>query len=168
MKKYDELEQFIRRHYAALHAAALKLVKSSDVAQDITQDVIISFWESRSKGFEPESETDYLFVMVRNASLNYLRTAEREAERYAQLEMPESEEPEVFHLLVEEETNRMLLTAIDTLPEQSARIARLVLSGYENKEIARLLGISINTVKTLKYGAIRKLREYFHRTEGAK
>ena len=167
MKQYDELEAFIRRHYAALHAAALSLVKSDDVAQDITQEAIIRFWENRSKGFRPESEADYLFIMVRNEALNYLRSAQREADRYARMDLPESEEPEVFSLLVEEETNRMVLAAIGTLPEQSARIARLVLSGYENKEIARLLDISINTVKTLKYAAIRKLREYFrtHRAD---
>ena len=161
MKQYDELESFIRQHYAALHAAALSLVQFDDVAQDITQEVIIHFWESRAAGFRPESETDYLFVMVRNEALNYLRSVRREADRYAAMKQPESEEPEVLHLLVEEETNRMLLTAIDTLPQQSARVARLALSGYENKEIARLLGVSVNTVKTLKYGAIRKLREYF-------
>ena len=57
----------------------------------------------------------------------------------------------------------MLQTAIGQLPEQSARIIRLALSGLENKEISRLLKVSVNTVKTLKYSAIRKLREHFQK-----
>ena len=39
---------------------------------------------------------------------------------------------------------------------------RLVLSGYENREIAQIMDSSVNSIKTLKYGAIRKLREYFN------
>ena len=62
---------------------------------------------------------------------------------------------------IEEETNQILINAINQLPSQTAHIMRLVLSGYDNKEIAILVNISLNTVKTLKYGGIRKLREYF-------
>jgi len=60
------------------------------------------------------------------------------------LENPETEEPQIFNLFVEEETNQMLQTAIGQLPEQSARIIRLALSGLENKEISRLLKVSEN------------------------
>ena len=65
-------------------------------------------------------------------------------------------------MLIEEEINQILIHAIDLLPVQSARIMRLILSGYENKEIAKVMGVSVNTIKTLKYAAIRKLREYFN------
>ena len=60
------------------------------------------------------------------------------------MENPETEEPQIFNLFVEEETNQMLQTAIGQLPEQSARIIRLALSGLENKEISRLLKIQCN------------------------
>ena len=79
------------------------------------------------------------------------------------MENPETEEPQIFNLFVEEETIQRLQTAIGQLPEQSARIIRLALSGLENKEISRLLKVSVNTVKTLKYSAIRKLREHFQK-----
>ena len=158
MKEYAELENFIRKHYAALHTSALKFVKSEAAAQDITQEVIIRYWENQEKSVE-----NFLFVMIKNEALNYLRGLERENKRYARLENPETEEPQIFNLFVEEETNQMLLTAIGQLPEQSARIIRLALSGLENKEISRLLKVSVNTVKTLKYSAIRKLREHFQK-----
>lgn len=163
MKEYAEIDDFIKKHYSTLYTTALKFVKSTEIAQDITQEIIIQFWNNKITGITPEKMDHYLFSMVRNESLNYLRSIKRETLRYSKIEQNESEEPEIFNLLLEEETNQMLLSAISTLPEQSARIAHLVLSGYENKEIARLLGISINTVKTLKYTAIRKLREYFNK-----
>ena len=161
MKEYAAIELFIKKHYAALCATALKFVASPEIAQDIAQEVIIHFWEKQAQHQDLSSVENYLFIMVRNEALNYLRSARRETQRHQKLENTETEEPEIFNLLVEEETNQMLTTAINSLPAQSARILRLVLSGCENKEIARLLDVSINTVKTLKYGAIRKLREYF-------
>ena len=118
MKEYAELENFIRKHYAALHTSALKFVKSEAAAQDITQEVIIRYWENQEKCHTIESVENFLFVMIKNEALNYLRGLERENKRYARL---------------------------------------------ENKEISRLLKVSVNTVKTLKYSAIRKLREHFQK-----
>ena len=47
MKEYAELENFIRKHYAALYTSALKFVKSEAVAQDIVQEIIIRYWENQ-------------------------------------------------------------------------------------------------------------------------
>ena len=131
-----------------------------DTAQDITQDVLSKFWENREQYKDVKSLDDFLFVMVKNAALSYLRSRQRENERYKQMEREEAEE-QVFHSLVEEETNQLLIHAINLLPAQTAHVMRLALSGYSNKEIALLVNVSVNTVKTLKYGGVRKLREYF-------
>jgi len=99
--------------------------------------------------------------MARNASLNYLRGKKREEKRYFSLLLETENEQELFNLLVEEEYNQLLIHAINQLPKHNARVIRYALSGYNNKEIAILLGISVNTIKSIKYSAIRKLREYF-------
>lgn len=139
---------------------AERLVKSESIAKDIAQDVIIKFWEKTTKD-NISSVDDYLFIMVRNASLNYLRSRKREEKRYFSLILETENEQELFSLLVEEEYNQLLINAINQLPKPNARVIRYALSGYNNKEIALLLGISINTIKSMKYSAIRKLREYF-------
>ena len=104
----------------------------------------------------------FLFIMIRNEAISHLRQVKHEKERYAKLPQDESEDPEILNILIEEESNQILVNGINQLPPQAALIMRLVLSGYDNKEIALLIDVSINTVKTLKYGAIRKLREYFN------
>jgi RNA polymerase sigma-70 factor (ECF subfamily) len=161
MQEILELEKIIREHYAALYSVAIKFVTSPDIAQDITQEVIIRFWEKQHLYKEVDSIEHLLFTSIKNKALNYLRNVKREENRYRNLSSPESEDPVVLNMLIEEETNQILVEAINRLPKQSAQIMRLLLSGYENKEIALILGVSINTIKTLKYGAIRKLREYF-------
>lgn len=159
MEDYSQLEKFIRENYAAICAVAMRFV-DKDTAQDITQDVLSKFWENREQYKDVKSLDDFLFVMAKNAALSYLRSRQRENERYKQMEREEAEE-QVFHSLVEEETNQLLIHAINLLPAQTAHVMRLALSGYSNKEIALLVNVSVNTVKTLKYGGVRKLREYF-------
>ena len=66
MKEYAELENFIRKHYAALYTSALKFVKSEAVAQDIVQEIIIRYWENQEKYNTIESIENFLFVSVKN------------------------------------------------------------------------------------------------------
>lgn len=162
MREAQQLEFFIRKHYSSMCAVALRFVGSPDLAQDITQEVLIKFWKNRGSYDNIESIDNLLYTMIKNESLNYLRGTQREKQRYNHLKVEESEDPQVLNMLIEEDTNQILAHAIDQLPVQSARIMRLVLSGYENKEIAKVMGVSVNTIKTLKYSAIRKLREYFN------
>ncbi len=61
-------------------------------------------------------------------------------------------------ILIEEETYRIVYEAIDALPTQSRRVIKLSLEGKQNKEISEEMGISVNTVKSLKYKAMDVLR----------
>ena len=133
-------------------AVALRFIGSPDIAQDITQEVIIKFWKNRANYENIKSSDNFLYTMIKNEALNYLRGSQREKQRYNHLEVEEFEHPKVLNMLIEEEINQILIHAIDLLPVQSAR----------NKEIAKVMGVSVNTIKTLKYAAIRKLREYFN------
>lgn len=161
MKDYTKLEKFIREHYASLRSVASRFV-DPDTAQDITQNVIYKFWEKKEHIDQIKDLDSFLFTMIKNEALTYLRSSKNETNKYSKIPLQEDEEtPEVLHIMIEEETNQILINAINQLPSQTAHIMRLVLSGYDNKEIAILVNISLNTVKALKYGGIRKLREYF-------
>lgn len=60
--------------------------------------------------------------------------------------------------MVGEEVIRRLYSDIHALPAEQSRIIRLSIAGFKGSEIARRLGISINTVKTQKYRGYRSLR----------
>lgn len=60
--------------------------------------------------------------------------------------------------MVGEEVIRRLYNDIHALPSEQSRIIRLSIVGFKGAEIARRLGISINTVKTQKYRGYRSLR----------
>ena len=161
MDNSTELELFIRKHYTSICTIALKFTGSTDVAQDIAQDVIIKFWENRHQYTTLNSVENFLFIMTKNESLNYLRKIKREANRYQQIYSETPQGYEIMDKIIEEEANQILIQAIHKLPPQSERIIKLTLAGNNVKEIAEMIGVSVNTVRTLKYSAIRKLREFF-------
>lgn len=160
MKQQKELASIIREHYTSLCAVALKFVKSTDVAQDIAQEAIISYWETQKKQLI-EAPEKYLYVLVRNASINYLRSIRREFERYNKLFREESGDPQLLGLLIEEEANQLLLEAIRELPEHCSRVIRLGMSGFNEKEMARVMNTTLSLIKSYKYEAMRRLREFF-------
>ena len=113
MEDYSHLEKFIKENYAAICAVAMQFV-DKDTAQDITQDVLFKFWENREKYKDVKSLDNFLFTMVKNEALSYLRSRKRENERYKELSQEEAEE-QTFHTLVEEETNQLLIHAINAV-----------------------------------------------------
>lgn len=155
------LESFIREHFASLCAIAFKLTGNSETAQDLAQDVIIKFWENRKQYEDLESIENYLFIMIRNESLNYLRGLAREKKRYEKVTLDNDREDSLWDTIIEQEANLLLNEAIAGLPPQCKRIVDLSLTGKNTKEIAEELDIAANTVKVLKSRAIHKLREYF-------
>ncbi len=60
--------------------------------------------------------------------------------------------------LIEDEIVDYLYKAINTLPKRKNEIIKLTLKGMSNKDIAQVLDIKIQTVKTLKYQAYTLLR----------
>ena len=165
-KHESELRDFIQKHFASLCAIAFKIIGDKDTAQDIAQEVIIKFWESQKTGYEsPESLKDYLFIMAKNKSLNYLRSQVRERKRQEKAFLENEHEESAWDKIIEQETNQLLLDAIAILPPQSKRIVELSYEGKSLKEIAELLEISINTVKVLKSRALQKLRDFFARPD---
>lgn len=169
MKYHKEFEVLLKTCYARMCAVSYGFVGSPETAEDIVQEVFIKIWNLRNRWDTITSIENFIYTSVRNESLNYLR--DRKNIIHPQLRggtEAESlkEDPAISTRLVEQDLNYALLSAISLLPRKSARLMELVLGGYDNAEISRMLDISINTVKTLKYGAIRRLREYFMQSGG--
>ena len=109
MREDQQLEIFIRKHYSSMCAVALRFIGSPDIAQDITQEVIIKFWKNRANYENIKSTDNFLYTMIKNEALNYLRGSQREKQRYNHLEVEEFEHPQVLNMLIEEEINQILI-----------------------------------------------------------
>lgn len=159
----SHLEALIEQEYARLCGVSMRLVGRTDVAEDIVQNSFVNFWEKRRQQERIESEKGLLYVMVRNESLNYIRSLKREQQRHDTYVKENHEEPlsddAMFEKVLNEEIGNKLDMALEQLPSQTQKVIKMSLMGLGNRDIANTLGITVNSVKTLKYSAIRKLKE---------
>lgn len=153
-------EYFFKEYTDLLYAYALGFVKKREPAEDIVQDVFVYFWNNRERIRYTGGVYAYLQRAVRNACINY-REHEDVRNRYEQ-EMLYTEE-EAFDWQEEESVREMrqkLLDALDRLPERCRQIFMMsCVDGLKYREIAAVLNVSENTVKTQVKLAYKKLRE---------
>jgi RNA polymerase sigma-70 factor (family 1) len=153
-------EALFRKYYPSFCSVAFRYVEDKDVAKDIAQEVFIKLWNKRNDYTEIPSVRAFLYVLVKNACLNYIRDQKIREKHLTAIER----QGELFfqHAVIPEEVYRQLEAVIEKLAPQSANIMRLTLKGFSNTEIAKQLGVSVNTVKTLKYNSLRYIRENLH------
>lgn len=143
--------------YSSLCSVADHYLGDEASSKDIAQEAFIKLWDKREEFHSIISVKSYLYATVRNLSLNYIRDNRKNCKIRGVL--PEIDDSDFKSVIIEEETIRALYAAIDKLPAQTSRIVQMSLKGIKNQEIAEKLGISVNSVKTLKYNAFHTLRK---------
>lgn len=159
--KLDEqgFRDIFNQYYVTLCLFVDRYMEDKDASADIVQDSFTKLWQIRNDFCYLHQVKAFLYTTVRNKALNELEHS-RVISEYAQ-KITEKKQEDFFHdAVIEEETYRILTEAIDKLPEQMKAIMRLALEGKKNTEIADQLGISTETVHTLKKMAYKKLRIY--------
>ena len=134
-----------KKYFGSMCVIAKSFISDTQAAEDIVQDIFIRLWEKRREYEEIPNLQVFLYVLVKNRCMDFLRSKKNTIE-YTETEL--IYQAETFQDLVQEEE----------LPVQSAKIMRLTLDGKQNKEISEILNISVNSVKTLKYNALHTMR----------
>lgn len=145
-------------YYETLVMFANYWLNDPEAAEDTVQECFVDFWVN--KRFENLSSglDKYIFASVKHAALNYLRGNRRREERHAVVAGNWKEDGGEVAELNEEEIEYLYMT-INRLPEERRRIFMMVcLEGRKYQEVADLLGISVNTVRTQMGRAFQFLR----------
>lgn len=155
---YSQFQDIFNRYYASLCVFADRYVEDKALSADIAQDVFVKLWEKRSSFQDLMRVRSFLYTAVHNRALNEI--SRKKTEKNCKESLNRFFVNDLFHeRVVEEETFRLLLEEIDRLPGQMREIMLRALDGMRNKAIADDLGISPETVHTLKRIAYKKLRE---------
>jgi RNA polymerase sigma-70 factor (ECF subfamily) len=146
--------------YPVLCYYALQYTGEQSVSEDIAEEAFIKIWNRRGDFFHFNELKSFLYLTVRNASIDWLRKNKRDAERQKGWNgILDGSEKNAFDMLVEAEVFRELHVAIDKLPQQTRKIITMsYFEGKKNKEVADELGISVSTVKNLKAWGLKKLK----------
>ncbi len=150
------------RYESHILQVASLYVKDRDASREIVQDVFRKLWENRDKLAEVRDMRDYLFIIARNLIFNQFKKAAHEMAvqkdlRYA----AETAAGDADYRVRDRECERILHTAINSLPPQRKRIYQLAREkGMSYEEIAHELRISRFTVKNHMAQALQSIRLY--------
>ena len=151
-------KNLFEKYYYALKGFSKKFIDRDDIGDDIVQDAFVILWKNREQIKSIIALKSYLYTIVRNNCLNHIRDEKTKSEIDDKLNVLESES--FFEeTIIEEEVSSEVYEAIKDLSPQARKIVILSMNGLTNPEIAEDLQVSVNTVKTLKKVAYKKLRE---------
>ena len=162
MKELDSqtaFRDFYNMTYDRLFRIAYYYVKQEEWSQEIVLDIFLKLWKQRDTLLDVKNIEDYCFILVKNASLNYLEKESKYTTIHSDsLPEPQEQSYSPEESLISEELFAIYVKALDRLPERCREIFLLHLEGYDNDAIAKKLSLSIETVKTQKKRAMKTLR----------
>lgn len=154
-------KSFFLSYFNTVVRFAVTYLQDESECQDIAQETFIRLYQSWSSIETEEQARSFMYTTARNLCISRIRHQTIE-EQFVMAELekvkPEEVDEQFYPEVTYQEILHLLRKAIDNLPHQSRQIILLGLAGKNNNEIADMLGISVNTVKTLKKGAYKSLR----------
>jgi RNA polymerase sigma-70 factor (family 1) len=139
---------------------SMMYLHQKEVAEEIVSDVFVKCWLNRKTLTEVRNIDTYLYVAVKNQSLNHLK-------KYSHIHLVQVEDSSELRLLKPNtphetlEKKELLFKmeqSIEQLPQQCRIIFRLIKEeGIKYKEVAEILNISPRTVQTQLFRAMKRL-----------
>ncbi len=148
--------------YQPLMRYALNFVKDTDVAKDILQEVYAHLWDIRDRLDEKKSLKALLYRMVKNRSINLIRSRRPvRLDDVAPSEQPSEEmSPESIRSDSDGLLEKQLSEWIEALPPRQREAFELSrFEGFDHHEIAEVMECAPRTVNNHIVGALNTLRE---------
>ena len=151
-------------YYKRLCRFAFLILHSKEQSEEAVLDVFLNVWIKREQLVPDANIRSFLFTAVRNMAIDYQRANPvypmDDINAY-EIEYTEPSADEVIDLALFRER---LQKAFEELPERCRLIARMHFSDQLlYKEIAEILHVSPNTVKTQITIATQKIKEIFEK-----
>ncbi|MCJ8208491.1 RNA polymerase sigma-70 factor [Mucilaginibacter sp. RS28] len=156
---FDEIfEAYKHQVYMQVYAIA----KSEYAAEELTQEIFIKLWLNKDALKDVKNMGGYIYTIVRNYSLNYLRKAASDTRLVNELlrtAVPCSNELESF--IDASECKKLISKAVSQLSPQRQLVYKLSREeGLSYDEIAGKLNLSKNTVKNHLVAALSYINAF--------
>jgi RNA polymerase sigma-70 factor, ECF subfamily len=146
---------------SALFGVIMKVIKVSEIAQDVLQDTFVKIW-SKIDSYDKSKGTLFTWMLnvARNTAIDKIRSSE-----FKQFAYSDAFENKVVDSKISDKPD------IDTIGltqlvhglsnEQQEVIDMIYFQGYSHSETAEVLKLPLGTVKTRIRIALRELRKFF-------
>lgn len=162
--KDDEraFEQLYDMFYSKMYATAFQYLKNKPLAEEVVSDIFCRIWKKRNELDQIKNFESYVFISVRNLSLNYIRNNSRNSN--------ESLDEVSFHIsdsvalpdemMEAHELQEIISHSVESLPKKCKAIFKMIrFDGLKYKEVASELDISVNTVDTQMRIALKRIAQ---------
>ncbi len=145
--------------YATLVRYACRLTHSVTMAEDVVQEAFFSLFRSLVQGTEILQPKAWLLCVVRREAGRQIQQESRRRAQVRELAL-ESDSSPVAHPFLNGQRDQIdqLARMFSVLTTREEEVLLLRMQAMSYKEIAKDLGISCNTVKTLLARGLRKMR----------
>jgi RNA polymerase sigma-70 factor (family 1) len=147
--------------YKKLVQFSFSLVRSNELAEETVEDVFVKLWSKRATAAAIENLVVYLYVAVKNASLNAISQKANELVN-APFDFLETAAPVIttnpYDLMITGEMMAKMNAVIENLPPRCKLIFKLVREdGLKYKEVSEILNISVNTIDAQMAIAVKRI-----------
>jgi len=154
--------QLFQYYSPRLNQFAYSIVKVKEAATEIVDDVFIKLWKQRERVTAISNIRVYLYVAVKNSSLNYLSSkAHRQiTEPFNHFDIALSRDQAPDEKMISAELQAKITAAIESLPPRCKMIFKLVREdGLRYKDVAEILNLTVNTVDAQMVIAVKRIAE---------
>ena len=139
---------------------ARQIVKNKEQAEDIVSECFIKLWKKRDEFNSIDSVRAFMYVTIKNAGIDHIRHLQTRLISHQQIFQQAKQD--VNHIegkMIEIELLQFVLQEVETLPPMQKKIFKLIfIEELTMLEIARMLNISVETVRVQKKKALCGLR----------
>ncbi|NJO41827.1 MAG: sigma-70 family RNA polymerase sigma factor [Cyanobacteria bacterium CRU_2_1] len=151
------------RYGGLVYTVAMKILNQPDEAEDLTQEVFLTFWKQDK--FDPSRAalSTYLCLLTRSRAINKIHSRasrQRSVERLQQTAPAEFSAPTPLEQASLEEQQQTVRHAMTQLSDNQRQILEMsYFRGMTQAEIAQQLRMPLGTVKTNARQGLIKLRQ---------
>jgi RNA polymerase sigma-70 factor (ECF subfamily) len=144
-----------------IYTTALRIIGDYTLAEEIVQDTFLKVWLKRETLPEIQNFVSWLYTVAQNYTFSALRKLKRERGHSGLLQMDPVIGSTTLNIIDEKEHARVLHQAIRRLPDKQRLTYHLMKEkGLRREEVAEILHVSPETVKTNLEMAIKRVRAF--------
>ncbi len=139
-------ELYVPRLWRFLH----RVTGNAELIAELTNDVMLTVWQQAAQFRQDSTASTWILGIAYHKGVDAVRKERRYRQYLARLAPPDREQEEIFDLLVDRDLARLIS---GLTPPQRAVTELAFGFGYSYPEIAEILDIPINTVKSRMHAA---------------
>ena len=155
---HKEFKAFFETFFIPVYTLMQRYTGERELSRDFTQEAFVRVFEHWGEFETEENAKAFLYTVARRIYLDHCKHQKIENQYQNRVNEENTEEYDFLKEVTQQEVSRILYEAVDKLPSQTRSIILLNLKGFNNTEVAERLGVSVNTIKSLKKSAYVTLR----------